>query len=67
VDGWGSKLYYVLVSGVKEEPRNVQARPVRVEESRFSNVAEKKFYEEYEVLLISLKGKSEVRIIPHSH
>jgi hypothetical protein len=67
VDGWGSKLYYVLVSGVKEEPRNVQTRPVRVEESRFSNVAEKKFYEEYGVLIISLKGKSEVRIIPHSH
>jgi hypothetical protein len=28
VDGWGRKVFYVLLSGVKEKPAQVQAVPI---------------------------------------
>jgi hypothetical protein len=65
VDGWGDKPYYVLVSGVKEEPHKVETRPVVFLGRRLLTdfqPAEKRFYADYGTLTISLKGKSEVRI-----
>jgi hypothetical protein len=65
VDGWGDKPYYVLVSGIEEEPSNVETRLVVFLGRRVLTdfqPAEKKFYSEYGILIISLKGKSEVSI-----
>ncbi len=58
VDGWGDKPYYVLVSGVRQEPHNIEVRSV----SAAFGPAERKFYSEQGILVVSLKGKSEVRI-----
>jgi hypothetical protein len=63
-DGWGDKQYYVLVSGIKREPRDVLARGV-VQESAGPSAfesAEKEFHAEYGSLVIRLQGKSEIRI-----
>ncbi|NQT03799.1 MAG: hypothetical protein HQ580_17360 [Planctomycetes bacterium] len=63
-DGWGGKQYYVLVSGIKREPRDVLVRKV-VRESTKSTAfesAEKEFHGEYGNLVIKLRGKSEIRI-----
>ncbi|MCH7559620.1 MAG: hypothetical protein IIB56_19515, partial [Planctomycetes bacterium] len=64
VDGWGEKQYYVLVSGIEREPRDVLVRRV-VQESTEAPVfksAEKEFHSEYGNLVIKLRGKSEIRI-----
>jgi len=63
-DGWGEKSYYVLVSGVEKEPKEVSVRNVvqgSTEVSAFEP-AEKKFHSEYGNLLIRLEGKSEIQI-----
>ncbi len=63
-DGWGDKQYYVLVSGIEREPRDVLARGV-VQESAGPSAfesAEKEFHAEYGSLVIRLQGKSEIRI-----
>jgi hypothetical protein len=64
VDGWDEKPYYVLVSGIKPEPREVLARRVVREFTELPafEPAEKKFHSEYGNLIIGLKGKSEIRI-----
>ncbi len=64
VDGWGDKQYYVLVSGIEREPRDVLARGVvqdSAEASAFES-AEKEFHAEYGSLIIRLQGKSEIRV-----
>ncbi|MFH1884926.1 MAG: hypothetical protein ABIL62_19695, partial [Planctomycetota bacterium] len=63
-DGWGEKKYYVLVSGIEREPRDVLASGVvqeSAEPSAFES-AEKEFHAEYGSLVIRLQGKSEIRI-----
>ena len=60
VDGWGDKPYYVLISGVQKEPSEVGLRRVALE-SVFAPV-EKGFCSEHKCLVISLKGKAEIRI-----
>jgi len=63
-DGWGDKQYYVLVSGIEREPRDVLASGVvqeSAEPSAFES-AEKEFHAEYGSLVIRLQGKSEIRI-----
>ncbi len=64
VDGWGSKPYYVLISGVDKEPKDISVREVQELSSksfRFKS-AEKKYYSEYKCLIVALEGKSQVRI-----
>jgi hypothetical protein len=64
VDGWGEKQYYVLISGIKRKPRDVLVRKIAqasVKSSAFES-AEKGFHGEYGNLVITLRGKSEVRI-----
>jgi len=63
-DGWGDKQYYVLVSGIEREPRDVLARGVVQESAELSafESAEKEFHSEYGNLVIKLRGKSEIRI-----
>jgi hypothetical protein len=64
VDGWGSRPYYVLVSGVDKEPKEISVREVRelsFKSFRFKS-AEKKYYSKYKHLIIALEGKSQIRI-----
>jgi len=64
LDGWGDKQYYVLVSGIEREPRDVLTRGVvqeSVEPSAFES-AEKEFHDEYGSLIIRLQSKSEINI-----
>jgi len=63
-DSWGEKQYYVLVSGIKREPRDVLVRKVVRESTKSSafESAEKEFHGEYGNLVITLRGKSEIRI-----
>jgi hypothetical protein len=64
VDGWVGKPYYVLVSGIAKEPKDVDVREVRGLSSKplaFKS-AGKEFYSEHNYLVITLEGKSEIRI-----
>ncbi len=64
VDGWGEKQYYVLVSGIQREPRDVLARKIVQESTEMPafESAEKEFHGEYGNLVIKLRGKSEIKI-----
>jgi hypothetical protein len=64
VDGWGDKPYYVLISGIEKEPKEVGVRKVfqdSTEPPPFKP-ARKEFYSEYNCLVLSLEEKSEIRI-----
>lgn len=64
VDGWGGKPYYVLISGVDKEPKDVGVREVRGLSAKalgFKSIG-KEFHNEYNCLVITLEGKSEIRI-----
>ena len=55
-DGWGDRPYYVLISGIEEEPGEVSIREV-AEDS-----AKKEFYSERNILVIALEANAEIRI-----
>ncbi len=64
VGGWGGKQYFVLVSGIEKRPSEVEVREI-FRGSRRSNVfkpAIKEFHNERNCLIITLKGKSQIRI-----
>jgi hypothetical protein len=64
VDGWGDKPYYVLISSIDKEPKDISVREVRGLSSKalaFKS-AGKEFHSEHNCLVITLKGKSEIRI-----
>jgi len=63
-DGWGNKSYYVLVSGVEKEPKEVSVRKgfQKSTEPPAFEPKEKKFHGEYGNLVIKLNGKSEIQI-----
>ncbi|HIJ52762.1 MAG TPA: transposase [Planctomycetes bacterium] len=63
-DGWRNKTYYVLISGIEKEPKDVGVRKVfqiSTEPSPFKP-AKKEFYSEHGYLIITLKAKSQIRI-----
>ncbi len=63
-DGWGKKQYYVLVSGINQKPRDVMVRKDvqgSAKSSAFES-AKKEFHSKYGNLVITLRGKSEIRI-----
>jgi len=64
MDGWGGKQYFLLVSGIEKEPKNVSARQVYQESGQVPpfKPAVNQFHSEHNCLVITLKGKSEVRI-----
>lgn len=64
VDGWGDKPYYVLISGIDKEPKDVSVREVRELSSKSLGFksAGKEFHSEHNYLVITLEGKSEIRI-----
>jgi hypothetical protein len=63
-DGWGTKPYYVLISGVEKQPSEVLARRVPHGSSGSSpfTPAEMEFNIDHKRLIISLQGRSEIRI-----
>ncbi len=60
-DGWGEKRYYVLVSGIEQEPRKVSVRNV-VEDSNAFKTAARQFNSKRGILVITLEGKADIRI-----
>jgi len=65
IDGWGEKQYFVLVSGIEKEPREVQTHrivPESTEPSVFKS-AETEFQSAYGYLVIKLRGKSDIKIV----
>jgi len=64
VDGWGEKQYFVLVSGIEKEPGEVDVREIYQESSKTPvfKPAVKEFHSEHNCLVITLKGKSQIRI-----
>jgi len=64
VDGWGGKPYYVLISGIEKEPKEVGVRKVFQESAEPPpfKPARKEFYGEQNYLIITLEEKSEIRI-----
>jgi len=64
VDGWGEKSYYVVLCGIEKEPGQVSARSVSdnsQQQSAFES-AETQFHSEQHILVIALKGKSEIQM-----
>ena len=64
VDGWGDKQYFVFVSGIENEPSEVSVREMYQESSQVHvfKPAVKEFHSEHNCLIITLKGKSQIRI-----
>jgi len=60
LDGWGDKAYYVLISGVEKEPREVNV--VKRHSPQHSTSYEAKIHSEFGCLIISLQGRSEINI-----
>jgi hypothetical protein len=63
-DGWSYKPYFVLISGVEKEPSEVGVRKIFQESTEQPpfKPAKKEFYSEHNYLVITLEGKSEIRI-----
>jgi len=63
-DGWGEKSYYVVISGVEKEPAQISARSVSTDSQRTSafKPAETQFHSERHILLITLKGRSQIQV-----
>ena len=64
VDGWGGKPYYILISGINKEPKDVGVREVRGLSAKALGFksAGKEFHSEHNYLVITTEGKSEIRI-----
>jgi len=63
-DGWGRKNYYVLICGVGKEPGEIKVRKALDDADKPAafNAARKQFYEEQQILIIALEGKTEIQI-----
>ena len=64
VGGWGGKQYFVLISGIEKEPSEVSLSEMFRQASQASpfKPAIKEFHGEHNCLIITLKGKSQIRI-----
>jgi hypothetical protein len=58
-DGWGDKQYYILISGIESEPSEVL-----VDHDKLRNLqpVETQYHHEQKILIISLEGKSTIKI-----
>jgi len=63
-DGWGTKRYRVLISGIETEPSEVSLRKVvgNTGKQLAFKSAETEFHSEYKILIIVLEGKTEIQI-----
>ncbi|MGB2808767.1 MAG: hypothetical protein WBC22_13570 [Sedimentisphaerales bacterium] len=64
VDGWDGKPYFVLISGIEKEPSEVSLSEMFRQASQAPpfKPAIKEFHGEHNCLIITLEGKSEIRI-----
>jgi len=64
VEGWSDKPYHVLISGIEEQPTDISVRRLAAESDRSlaSKSAGDEFNDESKTLLITLQGKSEIRM-----
>jgi hypothetical protein len=64
VSGWADKPYYVLISGVENEPDEILARAVAQESTEWSSFEPEKieFHKQDKRLIINLQGRSEIRL-----
>jgi len=60
-DGWGGKQYHVLISGIESAPGKVGVRKVGEDPGAFIS-APSQFSDERNILVVNLKGKSQIRI-----
>jgi hypothetical protein len=63
-DGWDSKQYYVLISGINKEPSEVRVRKVAGDSSKSFpfKPADIQFHRQQKILLVALEEKSEIQI-----
>jgi len=59
--GWGDKRYYVLISGIEQEPDNISIRDVAGDFDTFKS-ATGQFNSKHGILVITLESKADVRI-----
>jgi len=59
--GWGDKRYYLLLSGIEQEPDNVSIRDVTGDSDTFKSVTGQ-FNSELGILLITPESKADIRI-----
>jgi hypothetical protein len=59
VDGWGDKQFYILISGIEKEPREVI---IDADKSHTRRATETQYNHELKIVLITVEGKSEIRI-----
>lgn len=64
VDGWGQKKYYVLICGIEKEPSEISVRKAfgDADKPAALDFVQKQFYEEQQILVIALEGRTEVQI-----
>lgn len=63
-DGWGEEPYYIVVSGIEKEPGEVSSRKAgdnSQQQSAFEP-AETQFHSEQRILVVALKGKSQIQM-----
>ena len=60
-DGWGGKQYHVLISGIESAPGKVSIRKVGKDPGAFIS-ASRQFNDERNILVITLKGRSQIKI-----
>lgn len=63
-EGWGEKPYHVVISGIEKQPAHVSARNVSNDSQRTSafKPAQRQFHREQQILVITLKGKSQTQV-----
>jgi hypothetical protein len=64
VDGWSDQPYYVLISGIEEEPAEVNARRTAAKSDKVSTSrpAKREFHSDYGNLVIRSEGRSEIQV-----
>jgi len=64
VDGWGEEPYYIVISGIEKTLVEVSARKASGNSQPQSSFkrAETQFHSEQRILVIALRGRSEIRV-----
>jgi hypothetical protein len=64
IEGWDGKPYYVLISGIDKEPKDVEVCKIVQEPGQTPpfKPAVRQFHNEHGCLIITVEGKSQIRI-----
>ncbi len=58
-DGWGSKQYHILISGIETEPGEISVSP---DNSQRLRPAEMQYHHQQKILIITLEGRTIIQI-----